>query len=357
MSPSSIIIGMPVSRNTTMRNHIASRLTCTLLLVLCADVHAARYCVNTPLALAIALSLAQSNGENDDILLEIGDYTLGGELQYAAVPSETYDLRIWGGYEPGTDCFVHATSGNSTLDGQNATRQLYVTANGLVDIEDITFANGKAAQFAGGALFLAGPHSIVASNVFLNNQAAATYAAGALYATGTYLVLRSNVFWANSGTNIAAVLLVTDYLAEANNNTVVGNQLVNHTGQGALAIAGTGQFILSNNILWSNELSDIHDQGGGSIGTDYYDNDIGIMTGASAHSQSNTLSVDPQFNGLLSVRLAPTSPLVNVGLDSPFGGTSDGNGYDAAGNPRIVGKHIDLGAYETDVLFRNGFEP
>jgi hypothetical protein len=41
-------------------------------------------------------------------------------------------------------------------------------------------------------------------------------------------------------------------------------------------------------------------------------------------------------------------------LDSPYGGIGS---TDLARNPRLVGKHVDIGAYETDVLFANGFNP
>ena len=116
--------------------------------------HAAFYCVNTSLALAIALNQAQSNGEDDDIELEVGTYALGGELDYFAADGETYDLTIRGGSAPGTGCFERATSGASVLDGQDAVRPLYISAHGRVDVIGITFENGAPTQYAGGALNL-----------------------------------------------------------------------------------------------------------------------------------------------------------------------------------------------------------
>ena len=47
--------------------------------------------------------------------------------------------------------------------------------------------------------------------------------------------------------------------------------------------------------------------------------------------------------GAGDLRLQPTSPLINSGVDAPPGGTSS---LDAAGAPRILGAAIDVGAYE-----------
>ena len=53
-------------------------------------------------------------------------------------------------------------------------------------------------------------------------------------------------------------------------------------------------------------------------------------------------------------RPAPVSPLVNAGLDTPPGVLDC---CDLSGVQRVVGAHIDIGAYESDVLLRDGFEP
>jgi hypothetical protein len=134
-------------------------------------------------------------------------------------------------------------------------------------------------------------------------------------------------------------------------NTILANQLINHSGLGGLDLAGTGHYWISNNILWNNEGNDVYDQNGH---TDYTHNDIGLKDGFAPLSESNDLNVDPDFNGFLSVSLAPTSPLVNAGLDNPPGGV--GGCCDPLGRPRSAGRHVDIGAFESDVLFRNGFQ-
>lgn len=321
----------------------------TVMVVACTPAHATFYCVNTPLALAIALNQAQGNGESDDIELEVGTYALGGELDYFAAVGETYDLTIRGGAAPGTGCFVQASTGSSVLDGQNAVRQLYISANGRVNISGLSFVNGAPALYAGGALSLSAPIASIQSNVFIANHDAPNNTAAAAYVSATTIYLVGNLFVANVGKS--TVTLYTDYLGDVNNNTIVANQLHEHVGVGALNLVGAGHFNLANNVLWNNEGSDVFDQSDGT--SDYRHNDVGVIGNLAPHSEAGDFDADPVFDGFLGFRPAPSSPLVNAGLDSPLGGTGP---TDAGGGTRVIGAHVDIGAYESDVLFRDGLE-
>jgi predicted outer membrane repeat protein len=311
--------------------------------------HAAVVCVSNNVQLAIALSVAQNNGEDDYIELETGTYPLGGELDYIAGSGETYDLAISGGWLPG--CALRATSGSTVLDGQNAVRPLYISANGRVSVYGLTIEHGNPSQYAGGGLNVSAPANTVIAidyNTFVSNRAA-TNTGGAIYvySAGTIL-MRNNLFLANQGTN--TLYLVNDGIADLNNNTIVGNQLANHVGLGALDLAGSGQYYISNNLLWNNEGNDLYDQSGT---TNFYNNDIGVRDGFPAASESNGLSVDPQFSGLFSLRPGLKSALINAGLDAPYGGIGS---QDLGLGQRLIGKHVDIGAYESDVLFSSGFQ-
>jgi len=333
-----------------MRRRLA--IACAVSL-LCAGTpaFAARYCVNTPLALAIALTQAQNNGEADDIELETGTYSLGGELQYYAVPGETFDLTLRGGAEPGTDCFVAATSGATVLDGQDAARPLMIYAFGRVNVSNITFESGHPTQYAGGALNISATIADVESNQFIANHAATGNSGSAVYISATLAAyFNSNLVIGNTGTS--ALYFYATNIADVNNNTIVTNLLDNHVGVGAFNPTGAGHYNLSNNIFWNNEGNDVFDQGGG---TDYFHNDIGTIANMAPHSETGDFSTDPDFaSGLLNFHLAADSPLVNAGLDSPLGGTG---ATDADGGTRLIGKHVDIGALESDVLFRDGFGP
>ncbi len=326
---------------------------CTAALVLFGmahTVHAATACVSNTAQLALALSAAQSNGENDSIYLETGNYLLGAELQYIAPASETYDLTLHGGYAANTGCHVRASTGASVLDGLGSVRPLYISANGRVNISNLTFQNGKPSQYAGGALNLSGPYLDVESNVFVNNEPAPGNTGGALYMySPSVIVLKSNLFLANSGTGAGAVYLVGDGTVDVNNNTLIANTLVNG-GLGALDLVGAGHYNLSNNIVWNNDGADVYDQSGAA---DYWHNDIGLMGGYPPLSETGDISVAPDFEGFFSFRPAPASLLVNAGLDTPLGGIG---ATDAGGGVRLIGRHVDIGAYESDVLFRDGLE-
>ena len=54
------------------------------------------------------------------------------------------------------------------------------------------------------------------------------------------------------------------------------------------------------------------------------------------------------------VGLEPNSPAVNSGNNSQA--IAAGLIYDIEGNDRIIGSAVDRGAFETDIIFINGFE-
>jgi hypothetical protein len=308
---------------------------------------AASACVNNLAQLALVLAAAQDNGEDDVIFVEVGTYTLGAELDYFAPPSEEHDLAIYGGMAPG--CTGLATSGSTILDGGSAARILYIIGRGSVTVSGFVFAHGNAGAGSGGGLVISGGANVVATvarNFFLANEAPGNDGGSAAEIGAEIIILVDNVFLANSGGS--TIHLIADSYADVNNNTVVDNVLANHVGRGALEATGTGQYSLANNILWNNEGSDVYDESGAVW---YYNNDVGVRAGDPPQFETDGLSVDPEFEDI-GLRLSPTSPLVNVGYDTPYGGIGD---VDLSGNARLTGKHVDLGAYETDVLLRDGF--
>jgi hypothetical protein len=342
-----------------------------LLLQGWSTAHAANFCVSTPAQLATALYTAQSNGEDDDIRLVVGTYLLSDELTlaYNAASGEHYILILFGGYKPGTNCGTLSTTDQTVLDGQNQVRILTISAVGEVRIGNMTFQHANPSLYCGGAINVSNTdaNTTIYYDTFVANKDQHG-CGGALYisSTGTTIAslnnlteVTSNLFIANTADSGGAAYLdaigTTSYI---NGNTIVGNQGTTdpvYAGGLVLYSSATGDFIgkehyyVSNNILWNNAGNDVRDLSGH---VDYANNDIGARVGLPPLSISNELSVDPQFDGLLSVRPKPTSPLVNAGLDTAPGGIGN---YDVSLATRLIGKHVDIGAYESDVLFRDGF--
>jgi hypothetical protein len=313
--------------------------------------HAAVACVGNTAQLALVLNAAQNNGEDDVIKVETGTYLLNAELDYLAATSETFDIAIYGGYAPG--CASLATSGSSVLDAQNGSRAMYILGRGRMTVYGLVFQHGNPGQAGGGALVVSGGANTlaaVANNSFVGNQCPSNSRGSAIQVGAETILLNNNLFIANSGGS--AISLYPGFVADVNNNTVVGNQLANHVGIGAFNPASSaGTYYVSNNVFWGNEGSDIYDQSGS---VQYFHNDIGVRAGQPPLAESADMSVDPQFDGLLSVRPAPSSPLVNAGYDMPYGGIGS---LDLGGGQRLIGAHVDIGAYESDVLLRADFGP
>jgi hypothetical protein len=315
-----------------------------------ASAKAMSACVNNTAQLALVLAAAGDNGEDDVIRVEVGTYLLDAELDYFPGADETEDIAIYGGYASG--CFQMATSGSTVLDGQDASRVMYIIGRGRVTVSGLVIQNGHVdAQSGGGLVVSGGANSIAAVdyNIFLSNECPATNGGAAVEIGADTILMRNNLFVGNAGGS--TIYLINNAFADVNNNTIVGNLLANHAGLGAFDPTGSGQYYVNNNILWGNEGNDVYDQSG--LVT-YYNNDIGVRDGFPPQFEAGGLSVDPGFDGFLSVRPKPTSPLVNAGYDSPYGGFGT---LDLGGDPRLTGTHVDIGAYESDVLLRDGFDP
>jgi len=324
-----------------------------ILSVLSWPATAATFCASSTAQIQQALSTAQSNGEDDVVYIVVGTYLVGSELQYNAATSETFRINIIGGQPAG--CSGPPDPAASTvLDGQELVRQLSVSAAGPVSIGYLSFVHGHPSQYAGGALNLANSSASATTTVFDNVFVANTgpISGGALFVSAVGDVyLWSNVMLANHGAGAWAAYLSDSGNTYVNGNTIVRNQSTGQSGLGAVDIAGTGEYWFANNIVWNNDAWDVYDQSGS---VHYAYNDIGTMSGFPPLSQTHELSIDPDFSGFFGVSLAPASPLVNAGLDDPPGFA--GGCCDPTHGPRIIGAHVDIGAYESDVLFRNGYE-
>jgi hypothetical protein len=326
--------------------------------LLCMPAQAAIYCVDSEASIQAALNAAAINGELTNIVQVVGgNYALSAGLIYDSSTSSTLGLR--GSEKPG--CLSVAQPQRSVLDGQHVHRPLLIAApNAVVDIRDFDFVGGLSTANRGGGLSVYAIDIRVDLSRFIGNRAD-DFAGGLFaYATGD-LRVRNNLLVANSAATDGGVELYSmGTTAYVNSNTVIANTTDAATAAGGLRLGGTAHFSLSNNILWSNNTN-----GGADLiasnanGHDRLNNDIGTSGGAAqSASSAGNLSVNPGFAACggpvcFSFQLSRSSPLVDAGIDAAPGLLAT---LDLLQGPRIVGEAIDIGAYEEDVLFANGFQ-
>ena len=321
-----------------------------------SEAHAAQFCVNSQNAFQAALTTAQANGEDDVIRVVAGTYALTSALFFSS--SEIRSLQVLGGFSTGCQA---QTSGFSVLDGQDQYQTLRITNDyGETHVEHFSIQNGlNNFMFDGGGGMeissLSGSIYVELCEFIGNNAGFA----GALLAgsgTGT-MFIRNNLVFGNTAGAVGGVALSED----SGVAFVVGNTVVlNHDtqiGTGGIGLIGNGYYALNNNILWNNNQNSNVDLNA-SAPHSRYSNDIGSIGGtAIADVVSGELSVDPHFLqcGLLcfSFALADDSPLIDAGDENALGGMTS---VDLDFLPRKMGAHVDIGAFENDHIFGNGFE-
>lgn len=315
---------------------------------------AAQFCAANPTQLAAALDNAEANAQNDDIRIVAGAHDLTVPMQFFS--GEANSLVVSGGWNAG--CTLK-DGGLTVLDGGDLVRimYLYSSAASAVTVSDLTFNSGHigAGSNVGAGLSVQTTGNVtIERNAFVGNQS--SYSAGGFFAgAGGTLVFRNNLALGNGAPYIGAgELICNGPSAYVTGNTIIGNTATNADGNGGLHVGGGAQFTLANNIIRSNSNWDLGNQALG--GATLVRNDIGPHNGLPiAPDSADNVDIDPEFApGFLDLHLAGWSPLVNAGADSPPGGIGI---HDADGEPRLQGAHVDIGAYESDVLFYSGTDP
>lgn len=106
--------------------------------------------VSTPTEFQNALTTAQSNGEDDTIIVAPGVYNITSTLTYSAAATEQYSLKIVG-QDPVNP---------PILDGGGTTQIMNIDTTGATDssayvhIENMVFRNGYVPMASGGALYV-----------------------------------------------------------------------------------------------------------------------------------------------------------------------------------------------------------
>lgn len=329
--------------------------------LLAPPLHAAVHCVDSPATFKSAIDIAESNGEDDVIRLVGGTYAASPPFHFQS--TEAHAITFSGGYNIGCSGVGDEPT---AIDGQNLHRGLFVlNPAGDVVVENLTFARGLSTNNRGGGLHVTSTDGDIRldRSVFLANRADDFGGAATMSTANGNITVRNNLAFANSSANIGAFeLLQNQGEGRVTGNTIVANQSEGDFLPGGLWIGGDSHWVVANNIIWNNL-----QESPGPFQSDFrsnatthvrYSNDIGVVYADTvAIDVVGELSVDPQFAGCgflcIGFELERSSPLVDAGDDAPAGGMTT---TDLAGKPRTIGPHVDIGAYENDLLFADGFD-
>jgi hypothetical protein len=324
------------------------------------------HCVDTGAELQSALTVAAASSVDDAIHLVAGVYAPTSVDGFFAELDAPGDLDISGGWYPG--CVARVRGARSTIDGQGLRPGMVIlgsfTSAGHLSISHLNFVDGVSdGAYAGG--LTANPYLstnldvTIDANRFAGNEAvdSADGGGGGLRAVadGT-LVVSNNVFVGNYARNWggAALLHCEGLLARIVGNTVTGNEASTGGATSASGVHVGGDCLteVANNILWGNAGLDLALF---AEGARLYHNDLADLGGDEVPvARVGDVLVDPQFVSSTNLHLRRTSPLIDAGYDTPIDGLS---ALDADDGPRVAGPHVDIGAYELDRLFDDGFDP
>ena len=185
-------------------------------------------------------------------------------------------------------------------------------------ISACVFSNNTAA-FNGGAIFSDNTATTTVRRSRFAGNGAAQFG-GAIHIQNGAAVLKQLVI-VNSTAHRGGAVYYAGSPVHLVNSTIVGNHA---TVDGSGIFAGDGSAVhLRNTVLWRNDITGEHSASNSWLATD-----------------SDPLFVNPLTG---DYRLSSSSPLINGGNDIHV---TPAMTADIAGNPRIAGSAVDIGAYE-----------
>jgi hypothetical protein len=327
---------------------------------------AATFCATTPAQLQTALSTAAGNDQNDVIQIKTGTYDLSNVDLVYDPPEGNIDLEISGGWSPFFEnpCGQQLTGDPfaTILDGNGAGRILRISIDGGladIDVRLLAFMNGHVDPGLGAGLSVsygmdaAGTVTVERSAFMLNT---ADQSSALSIQNGSLQYVVNNLFLLNEGSSRAVAYLTTSQPLGISftNNTVLSNSHTN-TGQPTVSFAA-GRVFIANNNFWDNDGYDF--DAGASGDRSIYNNNYQSRQMHGGEILAQNIGVIPEYeDGFLNFTPVRGSGLVDAGRE-PSGASALWYLTDLDLNQatRVVGAHVDIGAYENETIFADGFE-
>lgn len=235
--------------------------------------------------------------------------------------------------------------GNESMEGGAVTFGDGINATTIVLMENCLFDNNRA-TFSGGAL-VTFPHDTkfrtdIKRCVFSNNEsfdgsAIKSYllSPGPAFPANARLHIENSLFTGNTGS-------VATISTESMPNLSLLNTTIADNNDGSVKIISQSGLLLQNTILYNPGFTEFTSGGPENSFTSAGGNLIGDLSLDGQLIPGDKQDLDPLFESAGSFQLSMASPCVDAGVDA--GVTAP---LDLAGNPRIQGLRVDMGAYES----------
>lgn len=327
-----------------------------------APAQAAIYCAENLAQLRTALADADGDGINDTIRVTQNTYSVSGSSLSTFVAAGE-SLVIEGGWMSvfGSCNQLLDDASLTVIDGlaQRPVLSIEGTSGaGSITVRNLTIRNGLQSSGAGATgagltIRSQAAHSgqVTVERVYFSANQTAGFGAGLYIDVNNNATVRSSVFRGNLAATSAAMYVGTEQTSYLVNNTVFGNFATTPNIHVASAGFNGPSTILSNNIFYNNLAAGQQDVFASAALT-FFGNNIEQIFGSPAGASAGNVSVNPGFRSASDLRLRDDSPMVNTGINAPLGGAGS---LDLDGHARVTGR-TDLGAYENDRYFANGFE-
>ncbi len=345
-----------------------------------AETSAATFCVGDSTQLVNALNTASSNGQNDSIRIRVGTYPLVNANRFEVLAENGTSTTVSGGWlSLINSCDLQTNTPESTVLtasqslGDQVLRVQSISGNGSVELANLSLKDGRGLGSNAGCMNIqveAGTAQITVDRIVLSGcENSQTLSPGALavqhlgtnFVTVRNSIIRDNVSQSGPAVSLYQRAATSGNLIRFFNNTVFDNHPVTSggvvAGVQANSISGQGGIELYNNVIVDNGLPNQPDVGLVNDGTSAYSTMLSKAISGTP-LQSGGTQITSNVAGLFRAYpsdLRPTDQSALRDAGSDLNASAAGQ-RDFSNGTRVQGSRIDIGAFEFESLFRNGFE-